>query len=57
MTFWVSQSASNCRPILKRSVDSESTHLITSKMIHIKVTPFCQSINYNGSSNYNGSLI
>jgi hypothetical protein len=40
MTLWVSQSASNSHLSPKMSVDSESKHQNTSKVIHKNVTPF-----------------
>ncbi len=40
MTFWVSQSASISHSRLKMSVDSESTHQNTSRMMHKNILSF-----------------
>jgi hypothetical protein len=56
MTLWVSQSVSNSHPRLKRSVDSESTHQNTSRMMYKNILSFCLTSNYIGSCNYIGSL-
>jgi hypothetical protein len=46
MTLWVSQSISNSHPRLKMSVDSESTHQNTSRMMYKNISSFCLTINY-----------
>jgi hypothetical protein len=49
MTLWVSQSVSNSHPRLKRSVDSESTHQNTSRVMYKNILSFCLTSNYIGS--------
>ncbi len=48
MTLWVTQSASNSHPKLKMSVDSESTHQNTSRMMYLIISSTHSTSNYKG---------
>jgi hypothetical protein len=52
MTLWVSQSASNSHPRLKMSVDSESTHQNTFRMILKNLSSFHSTSNYKVTIRY-----
>ncbi len=54
MTLWVSQSASNSHPRLKMSVDLESTHQNTSRMMFYITRSFHGTSNYKVQCNYKG---
>ena len=49
MTLWVTQSASNSHSSPNLSVDSESTHQNTSRMILKNLSSFHSTSNYKGN--------
>jgi hypothetical protein len=48
MTLWVTQSASNSHSSPNLSVDSESTHQNTSRMMYLIISSIHSTSNYKG---------